>query len=65
VGLVPASRIGLLFLANRGEFSHEVGRYHILPAPARQSLELQPRSTQRLNASASASRAFGRGELDM
>ena len=36
VGLVPAKRIGLLLLANRGEFSHEIGRYHILPAIARQ-----------------------------
>jgi beta-lactamase class C len=36
VGLVPARRIGLLLLANRGEFSHEIGRYHILPALARQ-----------------------------
>ncbi|WFU17193.1 serine hydrolase [Bradyrhizobium sp. CB3481] len=36
MGLVPARRIGLLLLANRGEFSHEIGRYHILPALARQ-----------------------------
>ena len=36
VGLVPARRIGLLLLANRGEFSHEIGRYQILPALARQ-----------------------------
>lgn len=35
VGLVPGRRIGLLLLANRGEFSHEIGRYHILPALAR------------------------------
>jgi hypothetical protein len=26
----------LLLLANRGEFSHEIGRYQILPALARQ-----------------------------
>ena len=36
VGLVPARKIGLLLLANRGEFPHEIGRYHILPALARQ-----------------------------
>jgi beta-lactamase class C len=36
VGLVPARKIGLLLLANRGEVSHEIGRYHILPALARQ-----------------------------
>ncbi|NOJ50472.1 serine hydrolase [Bradyrhizobium archetypum] len=36
LGMVPAKRIGLLFLANRGEISHEIGRYHILPALARQ-----------------------------
>jgi beta-lactamase class C len=36
VGMVPARKIGLLLLANRGEFSHEIGRYHILPALARQ-----------------------------
>jgi beta-lactamase class C len=35
VGLVPKRRIGLLLLVNRGEFSHEIGRYHILPALAR------------------------------
>jgi beta-lactamase class C len=36
VGLVPARKIGLLLLANRGEFPHEIGRYQILPALARQ-----------------------------
>lgn len=36
VGLVPAKRIGILLLANRGEFPHEIVRYHILPALARQ-----------------------------
>lgn len=36
LGMVPTRRIGLLLLVNRGEFSHEVGRYHILPALARQ-----------------------------
>ena len=36
MGLVPARRIGLLLLANRGEFSHEIGRYYILPPLARQ-----------------------------
>jgi len=36
VGLVPARRVGLLLLANRGELSpHEIARYHILPALAR------------------------------
>lgn len=36
VGFVPAKRIGLLLLANRGEFPHEIVRYRILPALARQ-----------------------------
>jgi len=31
LGLVPARKIGLLLLANRGEFSHEIGRYQIPP----------------------------------
>jgi len=29
-------RSPILLLASRGEFSHEIGRYHILPTLARQ-----------------------------
>lgn len=32
LGLVPARRIGLVLLANRGEYPHEIARYRILPA---------------------------------
>jgi beta-lactamase class C len=32
---VPACRIGILLLANRGEYPHEIARYRILPALAR------------------------------
>jgi beta-lactamase class C len=35
VGLVPARKIGVLLLANRGEFPHEIARNHVLPALAR------------------------------
>lgn len=35
VGLVPARRIGIVLLANRGEYPHEIARYKILPALAR------------------------------
>lgn len=34
VGLVPARRIGIVLLANRGEYPHEIARYKILPALA-------------------------------
>ena len=33
-GLVPAHRIGIVLLANRGEYPHEIARYKILPALA-------------------------------
>jgi len=34
LGLVPARRIGLVLLANRGDYPHEIARYKILPAMA-------------------------------
>ena len=34
IGLVPARRIGIVLLANRGEYPHEIARYRILPALA-------------------------------
>ncbi|MCP3444959.1 serine hydrolase [Bradyrhizobium sp. CCGUVB14] len=35
IGLVPAHRIGIVLLANRREYPHEIARYKILPALAR------------------------------
>ncbi len=35
IGLVPAHRIGIVLLANRGEYPHEIARYKILPALAK------------------------------
>lgn len=35
IGLVPAQKIGIVLLANRGEFPHENARYEVLPALAR------------------------------
>lgn len=35
IGLVPARRIGIVLLANRGEYPHEIARYKILPALAK------------------------------
>lgn len=35
IGLVPAHRIGIVLLANRGEYPHEIARYKILAALAR------------------------------
>jgi len=35
IGLVPARRIAIVLLANRGEYPHEIARYKILPAVAR------------------------------
>jgi beta-lactamase class C len=35
VGLVPARKIGVLLLANRGEFPHEIARNRLLPALSR------------------------------
>ena len=34
IGLVPAQRIGIVLLANRGEYPHEIARYKILPTLA-------------------------------
>jgi beta-lactamase class C len=34
IGIVPARRIGIVLLANRGEYPHEIARYKILPALA-------------------------------
>jgi beta-lactamase class C len=31
LGLVPARRIGMVLLANRGDYPHEIARYRILP----------------------------------
>ncbi|WFU38035.1 serine hydrolase [Bradyrhizobium sp. CB82] len=35
IGLVPTRRLGIVLLANRGEYPHEIARYKILPALAR------------------------------
>lgn len=35
IGLVPARRIAIVLLANRGEYPHEIARYKILPKLAR------------------------------
>ncbi|WP_338831146.1 serine hydrolase [Bradyrhizobium sp. 27S5] len=35
IGLVPARRLGIVLLANRGDYPHEIARYKILPALAR------------------------------
>jgi beta-lactamase class C len=35
LGLVPARRLGIVLLANRGEYPHEIARYSILPALVR------------------------------
>ncbi|MCP3374062.1 serine hydrolase [Bradyrhizobium cajani] len=35
IGLVPTRRLGIVLLANRGEYPHEIARYRILPALAR------------------------------
>jgi beta-lactamase class C len=36
VGLVPTHRIGIVLLANRGNFPHEIARYRVLPELARE-----------------------------
>lgn len=36
VGLVPAHRTGIVLLANRGDFPHEIARYRVLPELARE-----------------------------
>jgi beta-lactamase class C len=35
VGVVPARKLGIVLLANRGEYPHEIARYRILPALSR------------------------------
>lgn len=35
LGLVPARRLGIVLLANRGDYPHEIARYSILPALVR------------------------------
>jgi beta-lactamase class C len=35
LGLVPARKIGVLLLANRADFPHEIARYRVLPALSR------------------------------
>jgi beta-lactamase class C len=35
IGLLPAHRIGIVLLANRGEYPHEIARYKILPTLAK------------------------------
>jgi beta-lactamase class C len=36
VGLVPAHKIGIVLLANSGNFPHEIARYRVLPELARE-----------------------------
>jgi beta-lactamase class C len=36
VGLVPAHKTGIVLLANRGNFPHEIARYRVLPELARE-----------------------------
>src|SRR6266702_318203 len=36
VGLVPTHRTGIVLLANRGNFPHEIARYHVLPELVRE-----------------------------
>lgn len=36
VGLVPAHKVGIVLLANRGNFPHEIARYSVLPELARE-----------------------------
>jgi beta-lactamase class C len=35
VGLVPDHKVGVILLANRGDFGHEIARYRVLPALSR------------------------------
>lgn len=35
IGLVPARKVGVLLLANRAEFPHEIARHRVLPSLAR------------------------------
>jgi beta-lactamase class C len=36
VGLVPAHKVGIVLLANSGDFPHEIARYRVLPELARE-----------------------------
>jgi beta-lactamase class C len=36
VGLAPAHKVGIVLLANRGDFPHEIARYRVLPELARE-----------------------------
>jgi beta-lactamase class C len=36
VGLVPAHKVGIVLLANRGDFPYEIARYRVLPELARE-----------------------------
>jgi beta-lactamase class C len=35
MGLVPGSKVGVVLLANRADFPHEIARNHLLPALSR------------------------------
>jgi len=35
IGLVPGRKVGIVLLANRGDFPHEIARYRVLPALSR------------------------------
>ena len=35
IGLVPGRKVGIVLLANRGDFPHEMARYRVLPALSR------------------------------
>jgi len=39
LGLMPAHKIGIVLLANRGNFPHEIARYRVLPELAREREE--------------------------
>ena len=36
IGLVPAHKLGIVLLANRSNFPHEIARYRVLPELARE-----------------------------
>ena len=38
IGLVPASGLGIVLLANRGNFPHEIARYRVLPELAHRAM---------------------------
>jgi beta-lactamase class C len=35
VGFVPEHKVGVILLANRGDFGHEIARHRVLPALSR------------------------------